>query len=194
MMKLDLEVSGIFAAAAQGRLQDILRRNARKALRQSFAEWCVAKRLPGLGARFRAESATELGFTPRSLKYRKRQIKKYGAAHPFVSPMLNKTHVRDLINKPDSGFRLKAKNQPGAVVVELTLPGARDFNRHFKGHAAIYRTEFMRLAHPSARRDAAWLIARANELTAAANKEEFAKQERTTLRARSRLNRLLEAG
>jgi len=192
MLRVDIEATGIFAAALSGKVEGIMRRNGRKGMRQAFEEWCLAKGLPGLGARFRAQYAGSLQLTPRSIGYRNRQVRKYGSAHPYVSPVMNKTHMRDLVNKPDAGFRLRAKNIPGQVVVLMTLPGARVLNL-LTGEAAVYRREFLRLRHPSGQRDALALTARANLLAAAGNAEDLAKQQRVTLRARSRLNRLLES-
>jgi len=189
-ISLEVTTDGLLTAAKDLRA-NILRRFQRAALKGALNDWATRSGWPGLMTRFDPSMSWRLSLTERSENYQKRQRKLYGKATPYFSPWRSPKidgrpvpHIRDALRNP-GGIRVTAKNQPGLVIAELKLPGARKLNllnrvsvarsrRHLRNarrgqtsttaqiasikDLSVYRAEFLRIDHPSNADDKAWIL------------------------------------
>lgn len=141
-------------------------RAVRRAQKQAFLDWCKLP-LIGLSLRFSPRGFADLGLTPRSRGYQRRQIKKLGQVLPYVSPNGSQDGASGTMRNAvmSGGYRVSSINGTGnAVTTQLSVTGARQLNRiSDEHHGATYRREFLGF-DAGGKKDAEWILARTNEL------------------------------
>jgi hypothetical protein len=171
---------------------EIIAEIAARAQYQAWSEWSTRKGDESLGIRFEHRGFGQLGLTPRSLNYREKQYKSFGQTLPYVGPRGSfnalalakaiakskwntrevilsgmrdprRSHARDVVKMPRSGFNVKLKGQRTVVKTVYTLPGMKIINRIAPPRGPVYRREFLQF-EGRGRRDAIWINRRANEL------------------------------
>lgn len=182
MLRAELTANGVWTfllanpeAVQRERILTIVK-NAQK---QAFDEWTkTVGGSVGLALRFRPEAFGVLQLTRRSTGYQTRQIKTLGSLYPYVAPLSKKTEGNT--SKPSGqmrneilggGYNIQGKNTGNNVATtQLSITGARTLNLlgtsgpQASGKGPIYRREFLGFDR-GGRRDAEWLVKRANELT-----------------------------
>lgn len=166
-------------ALAEKRLVRIYRKAQRQAMEEFATKGVGGDKQHSLSRRFGEAYGRQV--TPRSEKYMERVRKFYGGRYlPFTSPTrngsTNKGHMRDLIKKPTTGFRIAARNGTDIVTTRMYLPAARGLNAH-----PVYRPEFLALDTTN-RMDAEAIEQRTQELAIAALRHEINRTEARRIR------------
>ncbi len=204
LFRIDWRASGIFAwlkQRGQSKIESDVGTITRGAQQQALREWVTRRTSPSLSDRFKPSAFGIYGFTPRSDKYQRRQIKVLGKPTPYLSPRRrnygslakavsnpkasamsilraaqqiakSSVHMRDLVRIPGGGYSI----QPGgggarAVTTVLKMPGARILNKGGSRNEP-YRKQLLDLTLGGGR-DANWIVHRTNDLIIQALKRAY---------------------
>jgi hypothetical protein len=158
---------GLFRLAGPKAQRDMTHMTA-MALKRAAEEFCLGTLQPvNIKDRFKAAGFAKFGYSRRTGKYRKAQLRSFGAVLPFVSPRTanyeylalalvrpslgafiaaardaankNKPRMSRIITKPGIGHRVTVTGK-NRLVLRIRYPGARPLNAKPK-----YREEFVDL-------------------------------------------------
>jgi len=190
VIKIDWKASGVFSLK-RDQSAPLLTEASSVSLKAAMNEWATGKgeTFSTLGDRLKPSAFSVYGFTKRTSKYRKQQIRAFGQAVPYRSPRkldfsqlavaairmkgqaviaalarINKSeHMYKLVTRP-GGFTLISNKGGKSAKVTIRYPGAKALNIGGAKNA-IYRKEFADWSMGGGR-DGAAVLDRAGKLFA----------------------------